>query len=342
MKPHRHKGRFYNYPGEKKQPFLFHSLIMYCKGFATRRTRRDELALWHAGVHKSEAAQDAVSLTWIGHSSFLLRSPLGNILTDPVFGDLTFLFKRMHRPGLLVHELPTIDVVLISHNHRDHMDKRSLQAIAQRFPHCIFYVPQGDKQWLNRWGIERVVELTWGDGATLSSGMHLTFLPAVHWSQRSLFDYNKSLWGSWMIDLAGMRIYFAGDTAYGDHFAFIAQEFTAIDYVLMPIGPCEPRAWMAASHIDAQQAGQAFLELGGKTLVPMHWGTFAFGLDDPLLPIERLLAWWHTEAPADVNLAALKIGQGLQIVEKPHLNMIYTLTESESGVTNSAGDRIAS
>jgi len=324
--PHQHNGRFYNYPGEKKKKVFWRSLNMYISaclwGPDDLRASPDQLPLGAMGALPL-ADEGRVKTTWIGHSTFLLESPHANILTDPVFGDLTLFFKRLQKPGLQLHELPKIDLVLISHNHRDHMDKAALQTIAQLYPECMFYVPMGDKAWLNHWGIKNAHEFTWWQSATLGaastalSKVEVTFLPAIHWSQRSLFDYNRSLWGSWMVRLGDTVIYFAGDTAYGEHFTAIQKEFSVIDAALMPIGPCEPRVWMRESHISAEDAGKAFLELGARNFVPMHWGTFGFGVDSPQLPLQRLQAWWASEVGVtDATLHALKIGGSAPIANK--------------------------
>jgi L-ascorbate metabolism protein UlaG (beta-lactamase superfamily) len=317
--PHVENGRFFNYPGETKESVVLRSVAMYCWGWRARNSRKHELAAWHVDQCEALAIgsypnREEFRTTWIGHSTFLLEFSTINILTDPVFGDITLFFKRLQKPGLTLEALPKIDVVVISHNHRDHMDKFSLQAIARFFPNCVFYVPKGDRHWLNSWGIERVYEMNWYDCQAVMKG-RVTFLPAVHWSQRSLFDFNRSLWGSWMIEVDGYSIYFAGDTAYGDHFAAIGREYTAIDYALMPIGPCEPKVWMQKSHISAEDAGKAFLELGAQAFIPMHWGTFTFGLDNPLLPIERIISWWQAAQPVQ-QLFTPKIGQQLLLTQR--------------------------
>jgi Predicted Zn-dependent hydrolases of the beta-lactamase fold len=144
-----------------------------------------------------------------------------------------------------------------------------------------------------------------------------TFLPAVHWSQRAVFDKNKSLWGSWMISSQDCTIYFAGDTAWGDHFAQLADQ--RIDYALLPIGPCEPHEWMSHTHISAKQAVDAFIMLGAQQLIPMHWGTFLFGNDqfeDPLLRLKA--AWQQSHAVLqDKTLQIMKVGQ--TVASKDHL-----------------------
>lgn len=288
----------------------------------------------------SEVEGSNPRITWIGHSTFLIQFPTYNILTDPVFNDLTLLFKRIQNPGIAREQLPRIDAVIISHNHRDHMEQETLQYLAQQFPACTFFVPQGDKYWFDRWKIDNVIELSWWDARTVKTEsktdqeLRLMFLPAHHWSQRSLFDYNRSLWGSWMIEHGDVRLYFAGDTAYAQHFEAIAKEFTGIDCALMPIGPCEPNQWMKSSHMNAEEAGRGFLELGARTFIPMHWGTFKFGLDRPMLPLERIMHWWEQECVGknnlNVELLPLKLGRTISL---PNITTNTVIASSETSST---------
>jgi len=316
--PHFRDGRFSNHPDEKRESIFLRSLFMYCAGWRVRNSGLLELAQWHEPVKEVaeslQAARAQPSVTWIGHASFLVQLPGYNILTDPVFKDLTLLFQRIQQPGISREDLPRIDAVIISHNHRDHMEQETLQYLAKKFPECQFFVPKGDLVWLRKWGIDRGVELSWWEESMLQrpgaeAGVRLVFLPAYHWSQRGVFDMNRSLWGSWMIEHGATRIYFAGDTAYSGHFQSVAKEFSDITCTLMPIGPCEPNHWMKKSHINAEEAGRAFLELGAQSMIPMHWGTYKFGMDNPMLPMQRLQAWWEREGTnSDRTLIPLKIG----------------------------------
>lgn len=325
--PHLHRGRFFNYPGEKKEPFFWRSVYMYLAGWAERRASQKELADWHAaadpeivvsGLRPALAKKDG-KITWVGHATFLLTLPGISILTDPLFDHPTVFFQRFQKPGLGLCELPNVDVVVISHNHRDHMEKGTLCYLAKQFPRCVFYVPLGDKQRLESWGIERVIEANWWDGFSLPSlepeAVKLTFLPAQHWTQRGLFDYNKSLWGSWMIEHAHSSVYFAGDTAYGTHFKEIAREIVSPDISLLPIGPDEPSQWLSANHMNAEEAGRAAEDLGTRVVVPMHWGTLGFGKERMLSPLKRIQTWWVREKMDKRNkkLHPLSVGGALII-----------------------------
>lgn len=315
INPHYHNGRFANYAGEQRKAFVVPSLVAYAQRMMRASTRTADAArIWHAldepahQVPADRVRHDyAPRITWIGHASFLLEfepstSRPFRILLDPVFDDLTWLLPRYTYQGVARHALPPIDYVLISHNHWDHLEKKTAIHLAQT-SNPLFLVPQGDAYWLQRWGVTNVLEHTWWDQHQSEHvpGLRCTFLPAYHWSKRGLFDDNRSLWGSWMIEYSGYVCYFAGDTAYANHFAAIAAEFPAIDTVLMPIGPCEPSAQLRRSHISPEQAGMAFLDLKARSLIPMHWGTYGFGVDQALAPLDRMHLWWRERIGPDVS-----------------------------------------
>jgi len=258
-------------------------------------------------------------ITWIGHASFLIQVGGVNILVDPVFGDVLFFYKRILPPGLTLDEMPKIDYVLISHNHVDHMNPASLRAIHEKNKDVKVLVPMGDKAWFDKQGFKNCYEHTWWDQRSFAlpgdepAKVTFSFLPAAHWSQRGLFDKNRSLWGSWMIDCAGSRIYFGGDTYSCSHFSEIAQEFPNIDVALLPVGPCEPHSLLKGWHLDASEAGKAFLELGAKHMVPMHWGAFAFGVEHFDTPIKMIQEWWekYPDQLSGKKLHCMKVGQAV-------------------------------
>ena len=194
-------------------------------------------------------------------------------------------------PFIDCEKLPSIDVVLVSHNHRDHMDASSISRLVKR-DNPMFLVPEGDKKWFLNRGYTRVEEHMWWETSEIK-GVDMTFVPAWHWSQRGFFDHNSSLWGGWVISTNKYTVYFAGDTAYEEtYFSAIKQVFPQIDVAIMPIGPGDPREFMHRSHMNAEEAGQAFLDCGANYFIPMHWGTFYFGIDMFISPIERIRAWW--------------------------------------------------
>jgi L-ascorbate metabolism protein UlaG (beta-lactamase superfamily) len=320
IKPHIRNKRFYNHEYENPQGFLGHTVYMLFKErLLQKKACPTKIASWVDKTSRVTSHTPTQPLiTWIGHSTFLIQCAGINILTDPIFGDASWFYKRILPVGLLPHELPPIDVVVLSHNHRDHMDAQSLHALQHHKPHIL--VPEGDKAWFTQRNFSLAQEFMWWEQTTLSfehaqQRARCTFLPAMHWSQRGFFDKNRSLWGSWMIEVDGTCIYFAGDTSYSSHFSAIAREFPVIHIAMMPIGPCEPRAWMETAHLSARQAGQAFLDLNAHHFIPMHWGTFPFGIDYFDAPLEYLTTWWdeYLHLLARKKLHIPKIGYSLPI-----------------------------
>jgi L-ascorbate metabolism protein UlaG (beta-lactamase superfamily) len=185
-------------------------------------------------------------------------------------------------------------------------------------------VPEGDERWFSRWGFATVRPLRWGqhyDHETAQRSVRCTFLPAHHWSRHGLFDRNKSLWGSWMISDGFHTIYFAGDSAYGDHYKEIAAHFPSIDLALMPIAPCEPHNWLKATHMNAEQAVTATIDLEARSMIPMHWGVFNFGYDHPTAAVERVIKEWRQRGMPAEQLLLPKIGQakivsGVEVVQE--------------------------
>jgi N-acyl-phosphatidylethanolamine-hydrolysing phospholipase D len=234
------------------------------------------------------------SITWIGHATVLLQSGGVNVLTDPHFGpDTGKLYPRLEPPGVAIRDLPPIDVVVISHNHRDHLDDESVRALRDRFGDRVtFVVPLGLKSWFGARKITNVTELDWWQATEVrtSSGAtaHVTMVPAQHWSQRGGNDRNRTLWGGYVLDAGGHRFYFAGDTGYPAAFAEIGKRFPNIEYALLPIGCYAPRWFMHPQHMSPEDAARAFRDLGAQVLLPIHWATFQI-TEEPMEEPPQLL-----------------------------------------------------
>lgn len=255
------------------------------------------------------AAQSAEPvITWIGHASFLIQVNGFNVLTDPVFGDVKVgpitVTKRECPEGIKIEDLPAIDAIVISHNHLDHTDPAALSYIANKYPNVSVFVPKDDKALFESFGCKNVYDQTWWQDHTLQKNgetLKLTCLPAKHWSLHiNPFRYRKSLWASWMIE-SGTTIYFAGDTGYANHFKQIGEQFPAIDVALMPIGPTDSMDLDAINkhaydHIDAKEAVDAFIELGARCFIPMHWGTFFRGPSTYQYPLNKLDLCWKLQS----------------------------------------------
>ncbi len=235
-----------------------------------------------AGVEGNE-----LRITLINHSTLLLQQKGSHILTDPMWSEraspLAWMGPRRRRlPGVRWEDLPRIDTVLLSHNHYDHLDLATLRRLAERGG-SQFIVPTGVARLLRSQGIGPVQELDWGEAARLDRTT-IHSVPAMHFSARGIFDRNRTLWCGYVIEAADRKVYFAGDTGFGNHFARIRERFGALRLALLPIGAYEPRWFMSAVHMGPEEAVSACRILGAETSIAIHHGTFQLadeGLDTP-------------------------------------------------------------
>lgn len=242
------------------------------------------------------------SLTWIGHSSFLICLGGFNILTDPVFSQrcspVEFAGpKRVRNPGLCIESLPRIDLILLSHNHYDHMDIAALRRICEHYPEAQIITGLGNQSFLERKGLLRVAELDWWQHVKIHQ-TEIIATPARHFAARTLFDRNKTLWVSFMLKYKGHCLYFAGDTGYTKYFSEIHDRLGAPDLALLPIGAYQPRDMMATVHMNPDEAVQAFLDLKARRAVGMHFGTFQLtgeAIEEP--PQKLKLACVQSQVP---------------------------------------------
>lgn len=288
-----------------------------------RAVRRGELRPDAAELHRAAArlpyrpgplppaGPDTLALTWAGHASWLIRIGGLAVLTDPVWSRrIVGTPARLTPPGIPWSELPPIDAVVISHNHYDHLDAPTLGRLPRRTP---LFVPAALGRWCRRRGFSCVTELDWWEGAELpapgGANVRFDFVPAHHWSRRTLGDTCRSLWGGWILtDRVGRRVHFAGDTGYGDWFAEIGRRFPGIDLTLLPIGAYAPGRLLRGVHTDPEEAVRACGDLGARRMAPMHWATFTLSAEPPLEPAARVrAAWREAERPAE-DLWDLPVG----------------------------------
>jgi N-acyl-phosphatidylethanolamine-hydrolysing phospholipase D len=285
-------------------------------------------------IHRNAKAGGGMvpAVTWIGHATMLVQASGLNVLTDPIFSRRASPVQfagpaRAHAAGIALEDLPHIDVVVISHNHYDHLDRDSVRALANQAGGApLFLVPLGLKAWLEGIGIAGGVELDWWDKYTDGGAdggpadrrpaeFHL--VPAQHWSSRSLRDRNKTLWGGWAILGADFQWFFTGDTGYSKDFKDVREHFVArqtdlqgggFDIALIAVGACLPRWFMKDQHVDVEEAVQIHLDLGAKLSVGVHWGTFELA-DDPLdQPIHELAGACRAKGVAEESFFLLPIG----------------------------------
>ena len=194
---------------------------------------------------------------WIGHATYLINNGDINILTDPIFAKRASPIgfagpKRMIPAAMKLTDLPKIDVVMVSHNHYDHLDMYSLKRLHKINPETIFLVPMGDGKRLKKAGLTHVHELRWWESMEVGQS-RIHFTPVQHWSKRGLFDRNKSLWGGWFIETSDLTLYHAGDTGYSSDFKTTYQRLGAPDYSFIPIGAYDPRWFMKDSHVTLKR-----------------------------------------------------------------------------------------
>lgn len=237
-------------------------------------------------VHERE-----MGVTFIGHSSFFIQMAGKNLVIDPNFARWLVVLKRLKRPGLKVRDLPPIDYVLVSHAHMDHLHRPSLRAIARltrvecgHAPTII--VPRAVEDLVRRLGYTQIVELdTWE--ALKESGLEITHVPSQHWGARMLRDYHRGF-GGYVLRSGMHSVYHAGDTAYFEGFREIGKKLKP-ELALLPIGAYHPPSFRSV-HTSPEDALQAFLDLGAKFMIPMHYGTFRLSHEPVHEPVQRLLA----------------------------------------------------
>ena len=240
------------------------------------------------------------TLTWIGHATFLFQVAGLNILTDPQFSERASPVqwlgpRRMVPPGLALGELPPIDLVLISHNHYDHLDRGTMRALGRlAAPPRLCLAPLGLRRKLERWGLPQVLELDWWQSHRCGR-LTTHAVPVQHSSVRSGFDRNRTRWCGWYLDAPGQRFLFAGDSAYSGDFQTIRRRLGPPDLAALPIGAYEPRWFMRHVHATPEEAVRIHRDLACRQSVAMHWGTFVL-TDEPLDEPPRRLEAARAEA----------------------------------------------
>jgi len=266
------------------------------------------------------------AVTWIGHSTLLIQMDGQNILTDPIWSEraspLPFLGpKRVTPPAIPFKDLPPVDVVVISHDHYDHLDKPTILRLGNK---PLYLVPLGVGAILKSWGIDHYQELDWWDEFVYNK-IRFTCTPAQHFSGRTPLDRNQSLWASWVIRGNHQNIYFGGDTGYFPGFAEIANRLGPFDLAALPIGAYRPRWFMSPVHMDPAQAVQAWQDLKARIFLPIHWRTFQLAdepLDEPPQLLRRELHKHHLDKnlfwillPGETRTLAAQTGRQKELVK---------------------------
>lgn len=301
QKPHRGKSQFFNnYDNSPKASFWRWQWERLTTSTPPEPPYKPEVLKTDTTFLRANQNED--TLTWIGHASFLLQMEGVNILMDPVFSErvspVSFAGpKREVALPFSIEELPALDVVIISHSHYDHLDLPTLKKLhEQQGEKILFLVPLGDQRILQSVGIKNVKELDWWETEKVKD-LTFTFTPSQHWSSRTPFDANETLWGGWYVQSSTKKFLYTGDTGYSKDFQDIHEKLGDVDVAVIPIGAYEPRWFMKQQHVNPEEAVQIHQDLHAKLSIAAHWGTFRLADEPMLAPSEDL-----TEALKNRNL----------------------------------------
>ncbi len=250
----------------------------------------------------ASVAPGELAVTFIGHSSFLLQFPDAGVLTDPIFSERASPVswagpKRVRPPGVKFKQLPPINLVLLSHDHYDHMDLGTLRRLRKAF-HPLFVTGLKNGPVLRSLKIKQPVELDWWQSYRVSENTTVTMTPAQHFSGRRPWGRDTTLWGGFVLETQGWRVCFAGDSGYAGHFREIGRRFPGLDLALIPIGAYNPRWFMSPVHMDPAEAVQTHIDLGARQSIGMHFGAFQLTDEDIDEPVQ-----WLARARAETGLA---------------------------------------
>ncbi|HEX4781806.1 MAG TPA: MBL fold metallo-hydrolase [Usitatibacter sp.] len=323
--PHFSDGRFHNnYPHDTNQSFWLWKWEELREGVPKPPPGGWKIPHMKADAAALRANTTQPTVTWIGHATFLVQLAGLNILTDPQFSERASPVqfagpKRIVPLPISIDELPRIDVVLVSHNHYDHLDVDTVKRLAAREgggPR--FLVPLGLKAWFAGLGIERVSEYDWWQAHTEGT-VRFTLVPVQHWSKRTLWDTNKTLWGGWAMEGGGLKLLHAGDMGYSKDARDIGERLGPFDLAMIPIGAYAPRWFMKTHHLDPVEALQVRSDVHASRAIGMHWGTFENLTDEPLDEPPQVLARQRAAAglPTDA-FDVMKVGETRKIEKGAH------------------------
>ncbi|TQV72855.1 metallohydrolase [Aliikangiella marina] len=271
------------------------------------------------------AQSSAPRVTWIGHSTFLIQYKGVNVLTDPIFSQraspVSFAGpKRLVDLPIEIAQLPAIDLVVISHNHYDHLDEETITELGNQPQYAL---PDGVSNWFlaNAINASNITDFKWWQSKRYSANLTVTATPSQHWSSRSLYDRNQTHWASWLIEIDDFTFWFAGDTGYNQFdFKEIGNKSPPIDLALIPIGAYAPRHFMKPYHVNEEEALQIHRDIKAKTSIGMHWGTFSLTAEPLLAPPTNLASLVEESGNRD-DFRTINIGQSIELTT-PHANVV--------------------
>ncbi len=288
--------RFENTNGQRNERKILEVLKVTAKYFGRNYDEWEKKGFPRIYSSKEELTNFSENVMWVGHSTVMINHKGKTILTDPHFSERAGPFgvmgpKRITPPPFNIEDLPKIDIILISHNHFDHLDKQSIVNLVKRQPNVKFFVPLGLSKILGSFGAKNIIEIDWWQSVDYE-GIDIQATQVQHWSRRSLFDRNKTLWSGWMLRWNDFSFYFAGDSGYSNDFLRTAERCGNPTLAAIPIGSYEPKEFMKAAHMSPDDAVRAFQDIGAKYAIGIHWGTFKLTLeklDEPPRLLEKAL-----------------------------------------------------
>ncbi len=285
---HDDNGRFFN-PWTRKRPHPYLKLLKWLvfskNSFREAKKEPVSFNLIRPDFNSLEASGGDY-ITWLGHSTVLMRLAGKTLITDPVFWDVNLLVRRKTPLPVDPAGLPRIDYVLISHSHYDHLNTRSVQFLKKTFD-PVFITGPGYEKYFKSAGVSKRLVLDWTEDFR-AGGIRIVSLPVQHWSKRTLLDTDKMLWCSYLIERGGTKYYWIGDTGYYEGYKEIGEQWGPIDVLIVPVGAYEPRWFMKDHHVNPEEALKIARDVRAGVMIPIHWGTFDL-TDEPLwLPVKHL------------------------------------------------------
>lgn len=265
-----------------------------------------------AAIHQLNALKTKNSLTWVGHSTFLTIIDGKTVLIDPFFSEYASPFirgpKRYVSPGISIKKFPPIDIIIVSHNHYDHLDEKAVESLLDKEKIHVF-VPLGLKTFFTQRGYVNVQELDWEE-STLFDGIRITALPAIHFSGRRISDRNKTLWCSWAIQSSSGKYYYSGDTGYSSEvFQEIGEKYGPFDLAIVSIGAYEPQKIMKEFHTTPEEAIKLGLDIKAQVMVGAHWGTIELSSESHWEPPQRFKKEAQKKGIPEGRTWVMKIGE---------------------------------
>lgn len=322
IRPYHHhpNGGFRNPPGSPRRTSSRWEAAQFFLSFPfsdRMPTVPPEHALSKEEAFKQFKETRSPSITWIGHAAFIIRMGTKTILTDPFVSDIAgpgiFGPKRFLPAAFSATELPKADVIAISHNHYDHLDDEALRAYPFKSDPLVI-VPLGLKSFMIKRGYTKVIEQDWWQKTKVDE-LTITTLPAVHFSGRSLFDGNKTLWASFGFQDNNFNIWFSGDTATGEVFKQIGDKAGPFDMAIIGIGAYEPRNFMRSVHASPEDAIDMAINLKAKKTIGMHWGSIMLTPEDPFEPPKRFKQAAEDQDYGEHNAIIMKVGETMKLDE---------------------------